>query len=134
MMGKTEVPYMFFKNYPLTKILINKLMVASYPSIKSSYKVKKIVDCLGKEFEIYKEIAKEKEAKISWKGTPNKSEISNPDEIREVFKELHEHRFELPYEALDMDELSNIPRVTPQEIELLKMISKDSAFERLISS
>jgi len=125
-----KVSYKFFKEYPATRILIGKLMEASYPSVKSSYGIKKMIDVLGKEFEIYIDLLKDKEGIIKWN---EDKKIVNPDEVKEVFDELHAHEFDVEFGPLTSDELKALRHVSPKELELLQMISDPTAFDSLLT-
>lgn len=124
-----KISYEFFKEYPQTRVLIGKMMSGTYPTVKSSYRIKKLVDALGKEFEIYKDLLKEKEDLIVWED----QKVVNNDEVKAEFDELFAHEFELDFSPLELGELEAIPNVTPMEIDLLKMISEPTAFDSLLS-
>jgi len=127
-----EVSYKFFKEYPVTRILISKIMDGSYPSVKVSYRVKKLVDSICGEFEIFKQLLKEKELMIKW--DEEKKNIVNPDEVKKEFAELYDHKFKLDYEPLNKVELESLKNISPKEIELLEMISESSAFDSFLQS
>jgi len=123
-----KVSYNFFKEYPQTRLLITKMMEGKYPTVKSSYRIKKIVDSLSLEFEIYRTLLKEREEIIVWED----KKVVNNDEVNAAFAEFFEHEFELDFNPLDLGELESIPNVTPIDISLLKMISEPKAFDSLL--
>lgn len=124
-----KISYKFFKEYPLTRVLISKIMAAKFPEIKSSYRVKKMVETLGSEFEIYKDILKEKESIIKWED----KKVVNSEEVKKVFTEFYNHEFVIPMEPLSLEELKHIKDITPKEIEILEMISDSKAFDYLLA-
>lgn len=125
-----EVSYKFFKEYPMTRLLITKIMDGAYPSVGISYRIKKLVDSLSSEFEIYKQMLKEKEDIIEW--DEGKKNITNQDVVKTAFDELYSHNFNLDFKPLDKVELESLKDVSPREIELLEMISEPSAFDSFL--
>lgn len=123
-----KVSYEFFKEYPTTRVLIQKIMSAKYPTVATSYRVKKLVDLLSKEFEIFGQLLKEKEGIIEW----GDEGVLNNEEVQKAFKEFYAHEFDLDFKPLDSSELSHIEDITPREIELLEMISTPNAFDSLL--
>lgn len=126
-----EVSYTFFKEYPATRIFISKLMQSSFPTVNSSYKVKKMVDELSCEFELYKTLLQEKESIIQWDKENNK--IVNQDEVNEAFKDLYTHTFKIEFGPLAKEEIECLSGFSPKELELLEMLSEPNAFDYLTS-
>jgi len=123
-----NITYSFFKDYPTTRILIQKMMNSSYPDIKTGYKVKKLVMSLSKEFEIFGDLLKDTEKVIEWE----EGKVSNNEAVNKAFEDFYAHEVSLGVEPLGLEEVSHIKDLTPREIELLEMISEPDIFTGLI--
>ena len=127
-----EITYQFFKEFPVTRILITKMGNGSYQSIATSYRIKKLIDALSAEFEIFTKLLQEKEALIKWDESGKK--VLNNEEIKPAFKELYDHKFKVDFAPLSKEELEAISGVSPREVELLEMIADPTAMESLLAS
>lgn len=122
-----KLSYKFFKEYPKTRMVIGKLMNTKFEFMGSSYKVKKMVNSLEKEFSIFVELLKEKESMIEW--SEDNKKILNNAEVSKAFEELYSHEFDLPFEPLNSDEVSAIKNIAPTELDILEMLCDPNAFE-----
>lgn len=123
-----NITYSFFKDYPTTRILIQKMMNSSYPDIKTGYKVKKLVMSLSKEFEIFGDLLKDTEKVIEWED----GKVTNSDAVNKAFEDFYSHEFSIGVDPLGLEEVSYIKDVTPREIELLEMVSEPRIFDSLV--
>jgi len=123
-----NITYSFFKDYPTTRILIQKMMNSSYPDIKTGYKVKKLVMSLSKEFEIFGDLLKDTEKVIEWED----GKVTNSDAVSKAFEDFYSHEFSIGVDPLGLEEVSYIKDVTPREIELLEMVSEPRIFDSLV--
>lgn len=111
-----QVSYEMFANINHIGSLVNKLSSSSFSTIKSSYRVKKILDVLVNEHKTFVEIAKEDKYK-------------NPENVKELFS----HTFDLDFAPLNSEELMLIKNITPIELDLIKHITEPSAFDSLLA-
>lgn len=106
-------------------------METSFPEIKTSYRVKKMVTDLGHEFELYKDLLKDTEKVIEW--SEDKKTIVNNEQVQESFNDLYEHEFEFRHDPLTADEIVHIKNLTPMELDILAMICEPNSLDFLQS-
>lgn len=83
-----------------------------YPSVKSAYKVKRLVDAIQGELKTYLELR----------------QAAEKEENKEKIDELHEMEVDIKWDKLTADELACLPKVSPVDLVMLENIADTNAF------
>lgn len=111
-----EFSYEAFENIPNFVQGLRKVYnCESFPSFKSTYRVKRICDITQRELKNYTELRKK---------------IKDDDPEREKkLQELHAIKVPIKWEPLTKEELAAIPGISPADLIAIEFIASPSAFE-----
>jgi len=115
-----DFSYEAFENTPVFVQGVRKVYnCETFPSIKSAYKVKRLMDSVQSELKNYVTLRKE---------------IKDDDENRDVkLKELHEITVPVKWGRLTFEELSAVQGISPADLMALEHIVEPNAFETALS-